>query len=146
MRVELDMQLAHMASDLDALSVRLREFFTACALPNGLWQRFALAFDEVVSNIAAYGQARGPIRVRVRVVGGEIRATVVDDGVAFNPLLLPNPDTTSGIDARPIGGLGIFLVRKTMDRVAYRRGWGLNCLRFVKCIPASINEEDRGDQ
>jgi serine/threonine-protein kinase RsbW len=95
-----------------------------------------MAFDEVISNIAAYGSAHDPIRVRVTIAADAVRAEVSDDGVAFDPLQLPDPDVTSDVDDRAIGGLGVFLVRKVMDAVTYERRDDRNCLHFSKRIAA----------
>ncbi|SAL87073.1 Serine/threonine-protein kinase BtrW [Caballeronia arvi] len=132
----LDMQLDAQAPDIGELVNRLQAFFDERGLPGMLFQSFAMAFDEVISNIAAYGSAHDPIRVQVMVTAGEVRAEVIDDGVAFDPLQLPDPDVTSNVDDRAIGGLGVFLVRKMMDEVAYERRGRLNCLMFRKRVEA----------
>ncbi|KXU87725.1 anti-sigma regulatory factor [Caballeronia megalochromosomata] len=132
----LDAQLDAKAPDIDALVNRLQALFEAHGLADALFQSFAMAFDEVISNIAAYGSAHDPIRVRVTIGGEEVRAEVTDDGVAFDPLKLPDPDVTSALDDRAIGGLGVYLVRKMMDGVAYERRDRFNCLSFHKRITA----------
>ncbi|KAK47256.1 ATP-binding protein [Caballeronia sp. LZ029] len=132
----LDTQLDPKAPDIDALVNRLQTLFDARGLPPALFQSFAMAFDEVISNIAAYGSAHGAIRVHVTIGADEVHAEVIDDGVAFDPLKLPDPDVTSELDDRAIGGLGVYLVRKMMDRVAYERREELNCLSFRKRIAA----------
>jgi len=53
---------------------------------------------------------------------------VADDGVAFNPLLAPEPDLDLAIDQRPVGGLGIHLMRTMMDDLEYKRVNGQNLL------------------
>jgi anti-sigma regulatory factor (Ser/Thr protein kinase) len=58
--------------------------------------------------------------------------TVEDDGPQFDPLSLPLPDVTAGLADRRVGGLGVFLVRKTMDSVSYARIAGRNQLRMSK--------------
>lgn len=132
----LDTQLDAQAPDIGELVDRLQVLFDAHSLPPQMFQSFAMAFDEVISNIAAYGSAHDPIQVRVEVAADEVRAEVSDDGVAFDPLRLPDPDVTSDIDDRAIGGLGVFLVRKIMDAVTYERGDARNCLHFSKRIVA----------
>jgi serine/threonine-protein kinase RsbW len=129
-----DAQLAADAPDVGSLVDSLEVFFAAHGLPRALLRSFAMAFDEVISNVAAYGSARAPIRVHVSVTADEVRAQVIDDGVAFNPLDLADPDVTSGIEDRAIGGLGVFLVKKMMDDVTYERREPHNCLSFAKRI------------
>ncbi|WP_250478472.1 MULTISPECIES: ATP-binding protein [unclassified Caballeronia] len=132
----LDTQLDARTPDIGDLVDRLEALFDAHGLPPPLFQSFAMAFDEVISNIAAYGSAHDPIRVRVTIAADAVRAEVSDDGVAFDPLQLPDPDVTSDVDDRAIGGLGVFLVRKVMDAVTYERRDDRNCLHFSKRIAA----------
>ncbi len=61
-----------------------------------------------------------------------MRLVVSDDGVEFDPLSLPAPDTTLGAEERKVGGLGIFVVRKTMSSVTYKRRNGRNILSMRK--------------
>ena len=60
--------------------------------------------------------------------------TLTDSGVPFDPLQKPDPDTSLPAEEREIGGLGIFLVKKTMDDVIYRREDGRNLLTIRKKI------------
>ena len=59
---------------------------------------------------------------------------VADDGVAFNPLLAPEPDLDLAIDQRPVGGLGIHLMRTMMDDLEYKRVNGQNLLTVRKRV------------
>jgi anti-sigma regulatory factor (Ser/Thr protein kinase) len=63
-----------------------------------------------------------------------LEVAIVDDAAAFNPLEARPPDTASGLDERPIGGLGIHVVRKLMDEMAYERREGRNRLTLRKRI------------
>jgi serine/threonine-protein kinase RsbW len=138
----LDAQLDAHAPDIGALVNQLQALFDEHDLPPALFQSFAMAFDEVISNIAHYGGARDPIRVRVGVAGDEVRAEVIDDGLPFDPLGLPDPDVTSSVEDREIGGLGVYLVRKMMDEVAYERRERFNCLSFCKRIAPARARND----
>ena len=60
--------------------------------------------------------------------------TFVDQGIPFDPLSRKDPDTSLGLEEREIGGLGIFLVRKTMDDVSYQYRDGKNILCLKKSI------------
>ena len=95
-----------------------------------------LALDEVVTNVIRYAHdddgREHPIVVRLALEGGVLTAQVEDDGRAFNPLEKPAPDLSADIDERPIGGLGIFLVRSVMSSVEYRREDGRNVLIMRK--------------
>lgn len=77
-----------------------------------------VAVDEIYSNICRYSQA-SKAAVSCLVTGNRARITFTDNGIPYNPLEKPDPDTTAGVGERPIGGLGIYMVKKTMDIVTY---------------------------
>ena len=97
-----------------------------------------IAIDEILSNIAqyAYRPETGPATVRVEVGGDplEVVVTFIDGGVPYDPLALGDPDVTASFEDREIGGLGIFLVKQTMDDVVYEYRDGRNILRIKKRI------------
>lgn len=92
-----------------------------------------LAVEEAVVNICLYAYEVPPGELIVRVDSGEERFVVdlVDEGVPFDPLGVEEPDLVAPIGERQVGGLGIFLVRRVMDEVAYRRDGSSNILRLV---------------
>jgi anti-sigma regulatory factor (Ser/Thr protein kinase) len=89
-------------------------------------------------NIVKYGHtdgARHEISVRLKLAGPNLVAEVIDDGEPFDPFTVPAPRLHGGADERPIGGLGIYFVRKLMDEVSYARHEGRNVLTMTKRIP-----------
>jgi len=99
------------------------QFGQAHALAHTAAWRFPLALDEILSNIVRHGLRgqRGAIDLTFSVDDEFVAVEVVDTADAFNPLLAPAPDTTSPLDQRQPGGLGIALVRELMDDVGYER-------------------------
>lgn len=98
-----------------------------------------VAVDEIFSNIVHYAYATGSGSATVRVAVEEsprrIAITFVDRGVPYNPLAEERPDTTHLPKMeRPIGGLGLFMVKKTMDDVTYDYRDGQNILTIRKNI------------
>lgn len=97
-----------------------------------------VAVDEVFTNISSYAYSGGSGMATVRIdFDAETRVTSIsfeDKGVPFNPLEQEEPDVTLSAEERPIGGLGIFLVRKTMDQVRYERRGDTNVLVIEKKI------------
>ena len=94
-----------------------------------------LASEEILVNIINYAYSKGPGDIEISFKSRGEDALVVeiaDRGIAFDPLSLPEPDIHAPMEKRTIGGLGVFLVRKLMDEVAYRREEGRNILTFVK--------------
>lgn len=97
-----------------------------------------IVIDELFGNIAryAYGDGTGDATVRFEFDGPTRTASVtfIDGGVPFDPLQKPDPDVTLSAEERAVGGLGIFMVKKTMDRVEYRRENSMNILTIYKNI------------
>ena len=97
-----------------------------------------IAIDEIMANISLYAYApdTGPVEVRFSYDAESRTAaiTFVDRGTPFDPLQRAEPDTSLSAEERQIGGLGIFLVRKTMDGMKYRRESGQNILTILKKI------------
>ena len=97
-----------------------------------------VAIDELFSNIARYAYPGGPGKATVGIEFDEENrmCSVVfsDEGIPFDPLAQQAPDTSLPLMDRPVGGLGIFLVKKTMDAVEYRHENGRNILTIRKRI------------
>ena len=95
-----------------------------------------VAVDELFSNIAhyAYNPETGYATVRVDVKNDPlaVEITFIDNGVPYDPLAKADPDTTLSLEERQIGGLGIFIVKKTMDAVNYEYKDGKNILTIKK--------------
>ena len=97
-----------------------------------------VAVDELFSNIAnyAYKPKTGQATVSLAVSddGKTVTVTFTDSGVPYNPLAKKDPDVTLSADERQIGGLGIYMVKKTMDDVTYEFKDGKNILSIKKKV------------
>ena len=96
-----------------------------------------LAVDELVTNTISYGyddDGEHRIELVLRLGGGALAIEIADDGRAFDSLQAPAPDFEVSLQDRAKGGLGIYLVRKTMDTVAYRRQDGRNVVTLTKRV------------
>ena len=98
-----------------------------------------LALEEAVTNVINYAFPPEEEHSFLVSADGEAEGTLTleiqDDGVAFDPLNeAPEVDITLGVEERPIGGLGIFLVKQIMDEVSYERVDGKNILTMKKCL------------
>ena len=97
-----------------------------------------IAIDELFGNIAhyAYDPSVGPATVRVEVDDDPLSVviTFIDHGKPYDPLSRTDPDVTLSAEEREIGGLGVFLVKKTMDDVSYEYRNGQNILKIKKTI------------
>lgn len=98
-----------------------------------------VAIDEIFSNIIFYSGLKETDKAVIRVTIEEddeksITLEFIDTGRPFNPLEQPEPDVTKPAEEREIGGLGIFMVKKSMDHVSYRNEEGKNILTIRKNI------------
>jgi anti-sigma regulatory factor (Ser/Thr protein kinase) len=96
-----------------------------------------VALEEIFCNVVEHAYPDGGehvVDVRLELQRGVFRAVVSDDGVAFDPLAAPEPDVNAPLEERRIGGLGVFLTRKFMDEVSYRREAGRNVLTLSRAV------------
>ncbi len=97
-----------------------------------------VAIDELFGNIAnyAYVPDTGAATVRVEILEKPLAVviTFIDNGVPFDPLKKADPDITLSAEERGIGGLGIYMVKKTMDDISYEYINGQNILKIRKNI------------
>lgn len=95
-----------------------------------------VAIDEIITNIAsyAYGEEGGDFTVQaeMQTEPRQLKLRFIDNGTPFDPLQKADPDTSLSAEERQIGGLGIYLVKKTMDEVSYTYDTCHNILTVVK--------------
>ena len=110
----------------------------ALKCPLKIRMKIDLAIDELIANVANYAYASGKGEVTVRFAFDEadrmVSITFIDEGVPYDPLKKRDPDVTLSAAERQIGGLGIFLVKKTMDSMEYKRENDCNILTIYKKI------------
>ena len=108
----------------------------ACGCPLRQQMQIDVALDELLSNIALYAYPAGPGEVTLSFEFDTGSRTAVlrfsDSGIPYNPTEKPDPDVSLPAEKREIGGLGIFIVRKTMDEMCYSREDGKNILIVKK--------------
>ena len=96
-----------------------------------------LVLEEVLSNTILYGYEdthEHQIDVQISIQQQTLMVQIKDDGKPFNPLEAPEPDIEKPIEERKIGGLGIYLVRRLMDVLTYKREGGKNVLVMKKYL------------
>ncbi|MCR5419698.1 MAG: ATP-binding protein [Lachnospiraceae bacterium] len=96
-----------------------------------------VAIDELFSNICYYAyDSSGDATVCVNIDGEPMTAEITfkDKGRPYDPLKKPDPDITLSAEERDIGGLGIFMVKKSMDEVLYEYKDGMNILTIRKAF------------
>lgn len=129
-------------NDLSAISL-LPDFLRSVAGTYGISEKLLptlnLAIEEAMTNVVSYAYDKGTVgEIRLNATYDaqlcELRFTLTDHGAPFDPTAAPDADTTLTAQERPIGGLGIFLVRQLMDRMEYRREGDDNVLTMCKHV------------
>jgi anti-sigma regulatory factor (Ser/Thr protein kinase) len=124
-------------NDLDEiarLSNALEQFAAQHDVSSATLNAVNVALEEIVTNVISYAYDGGDhaIGVEFWLDDGSVHAVVTDDGRAYDPLQRPDPDVHAPLEERPIGGLGVMLVRRLMDEATYERRGGTNVLTVRK--------------
>lgn len=98
-----------------------------------LMMRLMVVLDEIYSNIVNYSGAKNAC-ITMQRADTELILGFEDDGKPYNPLEAEEPDITASVEERTIGGLGVFMVKKMMDRVEYEYSDNKNRLALVKSL------------
>lgn len=128
---ELRVSLAPRLSAVRSLAQMVEEFGDANRLPEQQIYVINLALDELLTNTVSYGLrgvARPKIEIGLRIDGAVLVLTLVDNGRKFDPTQDTHPDLSSPVEERPIGGLGLHLIKNFADRIEYKYSEGRNRL------------------
>jgi anti-sigma regulatory factor (Ser/Thr protein kinase) len=135
-KMKNELTLDAVIENIDVVTDFVNELLDAYHCPNKAKMQIDIAIDELFGNIAhyAYNPAKGPATVRVEVGENPLAVilTLIDQGKPFDPLSKSDPDITKNADERDIGGLGIYMVKKTMDEITYEYLNGQNILKIKK--------------
>ena len=131
-----EITLEAVVANIRILTAWIDEQLERLSCPLKARMQIDVAIDEIFTNIASYAYSRGSgdVTVRFSLEDRVVSVALIDSGIPFNPLAHPDPDVSLSAAERQPGGLGIFLVRKTMDDVQYRYEDGRNILTIRKKI------------
>jgi anti-sigma regulatory factor (Ser/Thr protein kinase) len=124
-------------AEIARLAEQIEEFGANNNIEQSYIFNINLSLDELITNTINYGYddcKEHQILINLYLAEGEIVIQVQDGGKPFNPLDMPDPDLNRELDERPVGGLGIYLVRTMMDQVEYERRGNLNIITMRKRI------------
>ena len=131
-----EMTIAATVENIDVVTDFVNEQLEVYDCPMKAQMQIDIAIDEFFSNIAhyAYNPETGDATVRVEVVEDPMAVviTFIDKGIPYDPLKKADPNTALSAEEREIGGLGIFMVKKTMDDITYEYKDGQNILKIKK--------------
>lgn len=123
-------------SGLEDLQSAVAAFLADRGAPAPVRRDVHLALDEIISNSVRAAHPRHPsVTVDVSLTVGWLQLVIADDGEAFDLVAHPDPDVTADVLDRPVGGLGIYLVKRLMDTVQYERRDGVNRLTLGRRVP-----------
>ncbi len=127
---KVEVPLAADLGELTRLAEAVEDFGGANDLPPGAVFKLNLCFDELITNAICYGfdaLEQAALSVALAIRDGAVVAEIRDNGRPFDPFTeAPEADTTLRVEERPVGGLGVLLVRESMDDFSYERRDGFN--------------------
>jgi anti-sigma regulatory factor (Ser/Thr protein kinase) len=132
--------VAAIRSNIDPVTDFVNEQLKKMGCSPRSMKQIDVALDELFSNICNYAYdkmdvaGRATISVREIPEEGTVQITLEDDGIPFDPLALTDPNTKLPLEERSIGGLGIFMVKRTMNKVKYEFKDGVNTLTVTKSL------------
>ena len=133
-----ELTVAATVENIDTVTDFVNQQLEALDCPMKAQMQIDIAIDELFGNIAhyAYNPEIGQATVRVEVVEDPLSVviTFIDNGVPYDPLAKADPNTTLSAEERDIGGLGIYMVKKSMDDIAYEYKDGQNILTIKKSL------------
>lgn len=131
-----ELTIAATVENIGTVTEFVNEQLEALDCPMRAQMQIDIAIDELFGNIAhyAYTPDVGDATVRVEVTGEPLAViiTFIDGGVPYDPLKTADPDITLSAEERQIGGLGIYMVKKSMDEITYEYKDGKNILSIKK--------------
>jgi anti-sigma regulatory factor (Ser/Thr protein kinase) len=136
----LEVSLQNRSSEIPAVHEALDQMAVRHGLPARLVARLHLALEEHLTNIISHGYkpgAVGAITVRFALEPSLIRVEIEDDAGPFNLLEAPAANTALPMEEKPLGGLGVHLIRQSVDQLEYRRAANRNVLVMKNRLPAS---------
>lgn len=133
-----ELTIAATVENIEAVTDFVNQQLEELACPMKAQMQINIAIDELFSNIAhySYNPEIGQATVRVEVMENPLAVSItfIDNGVPFDPLSKEDPDLTLSAEERQIGGLGIYMVKESMDEITYEYKDGQNILSIKKCI------------
>ena len=133
-----ELTIAATVDNIDAVTAFVDEQLEALDCPIKAQMQINIAIDELFGNIAHYAYnpdvGEATVRVEVKEDPLSVMITFIDGGVPYDPLASEDPDITLSAEERAIGGLGIFMVKKSMDEITYRYEDEKNILSIRKKI------------
>jgi len=132
---DLQLKISNELSELERVSRELERLGRERGVSTSDVSAVGLAVDEILTNVVSYAYPFGEsneVEIRARVDDDSFTVEVEDGGSPFDPTQAPEPKLHGRLEDRPVGGLGIHIVRRLVDSMSYRRRDGRNVLTLTK--------------
>lgn len=144
--MEKEIVIENKLPEITRIAQFIEELGTSLHLPTGITMSINLAIEEAITNIIQYAYSQnenGDIILRTSVAPGTLTAKIIDTGRSFDPTKkeAPNYNETISLEQQLTQGLGLFLIRRTMDEVIYRSTDEYNELTLIKKIDMDFKQE-----
>ena len=133
----MELTLQNRAPEIRRAHEALDQFAAQHSLPLPGLARLHVAVEEHLTNIISYGYRpgqTGTIKILLAIANPNLRVEIADDARPYNPLAAPDVDTSVPLEEKPVGGLGVLLIRKSVDKIEYRREGERNVLVLIKSL------------
>jgi anti-sigma regulatory factor (Ser/Thr protein kinase) len=132
---KLSFELKNDLSELELLEEKLDGFCRQFCVTKKCYCEINLALEELFINIISYGfndDDEHQIKFTISQQDNQVTMHIEDDGIPFNPADMDTPNIEGAVEERPVGGLGIHLIKNVMDHVDYKRRDNKNILTLTK--------------
>ncbi len=136
-RMRKSIVLQNDTQEVTRLAAFVDEVCEAVGFDSGTTMQMNLALEEAVVNVMQYAYpsgTQGNVTIEALANDTRLKFSIIDSGTPFDPTVQAEVDTTLSVEERPVGGLGIYLIRQIMDSINYERVDGHNVLTLRKKI------------
>ena len=128
----LEIEVLATPEAISDLTGRIMAFLEEQRVDGRATHHVAMVVEELVTNLGTHGNCRDkPAKVRLTVEPAQVKGEIVDTGPSFDPREAPDPDVDASVEDRPIGGLGLYLVRQLASSLEYSHRNGENSTTFT---------------
>ena len=132
---QLEIVIDSKLPEIDRVNDSFNEFAERCGIPMPVSLKINMVFDELLTNVISYAyedDENHSIEILLGCTEKQLSISISDDGAPFNPFARQDPDTSLALEEREVGGLGILLVKNTMDETTYQRRHNRNVVTLIK--------------
>lgn len=137
----LSIDLRYAIEEIARLQGSVGAFAEPWNIPRSVLNHFMLAIEEIVSNVIVHGADpldadQAAIKISLSCDDNALSCEIIDGGAGFDPFAdAPEPDLSSALDERRLGGLGVHIVKRVVDAYSYERRDNRNHIVLIKKIP-----------